>query len=184
MTSQSRYWRAPARPTEHSDPLPGLVELLLDLLLHDVPAGRSAHLSLGRSGLSRQVGEPTPDGHQVTASTELADGEVVRLSVQADLADDAATQAQLQRFLRPMVACVALERRLRARAAQAQEAVAVIERLAVLDLATGIVMARQDCDAGTARDLLTAWSAREGVQLQHLAPADVLERLTTTEPQV
>ncbi len=131
--------------------MPGLVELLLDLLLHDVPAGRSAQLRLGSDGEVWQVGEPDTDAPEVVASAPLADGELVTLTVQADLADDAPTLAQLQRFIRPMMACMALERRLDAQADQAKGAVAAIEQLAVLDLATGIVMARRDCTAGTAR---------------------------------
>jgi hypothetical protein len=178
MTSQSRFWRAPVRPAEASNPLPGLVEMLLGLLLHDVPAGHSASLTVGRNGALWQVGEPAPAGPQVTASAPLADGELVTLAVQADLADDAPTQAQLQRFLRPMVVCLTLEQQLNAQRDQAREAVAAIERLAVVDLATGVVMARRDCDVQTARELLADWSASEGVDLQALTAADVLERLT------
>jgi hypothetical protein len=129
-----------------------------------------------------QVGELDPDAHQVTASAALGDGDLVTLAVQADLADDAPTQAQLQRFIRPMKACLALERRMAVQSDRARDAVAAIERLAVLDLATGIVMARSDCTAQTARDLLADWSAREGVDLESLTPADVLERLTAEPP--
>lgn len=178
MTSQSRSWRAPARPVERSNPLPGLVELLLELLLHDVQAGRSARLTLGEAGRGWQVGDPQAGGRSVTASAPLADGDLITLTVHAELADDAPTQAQLQRFIRPMVACVALEQRLKVEADQARDAVAAIERMAVVDLATGIVMARRDCDAQTARDLLTDWSSREGFDLLSLTAADVLERLT------
>jgi hypothetical protein len=158
--------------------LPGLVELLLGLLLHDVQAGRGAQLTLGEAGRGWQVGDLEAGGHSVTASAPLSDGDLITLTVHADLADDAPTQAQLRRFIRPMVACVALEQRLKIVADQAQDAVAAIERMAVVDLATGIVMARRDCDAQTARDLLTDWSSREGFDLLSLTAADVLERLT------
>jgi AmiR/NasT family two-component response regulator len=97
--------------------------------------------------------------------------------VHSELADDAPTQAQLQRFIRPMVACVALEQRLKVKADQARDAVAAIERMAVVDLATGIVMARRDCDPQTARNLLTEWSSQEGFDLLSLTAADVLEYL-------
>ena len=181
MTSQKGLWHAPARPAERTNPLPGLVELLLDLLLHDVPAGHSASLTVGETGAIWQVGAPSPAGHRATASEPLANGELVTLAVQIERAGDASTRAQVRRFLRPMLLCLALEQQLTARVDEAREAVEGIERLAVLDLATGIVMARRDCDARTARDLLAERCAREGVDLQSLAPTDVLERLTADE---
>ena len=186
MTTPSRSWRAPARPTEQENPLPQLIELLLDLLLHDVPNGRSAQLSVGRVTAptgseaptgSWLVGDPTADGQLVTTDGAMPDGTFVNLQVRAGELDPVSVQAQVQRFVPPLLACLALESRLGEQTDQARDAVAAIERLAVSDLATGIVMAHRDCDPTTARLVLAEWSTAQGIDLAALTPTDVLRLL-------
>jgi len=198
MTSSSRSWHAHAQehPNQPPNPLPGLVEQLLDLLLDDVQTGNSAQLTVqsdaqpepgateAGAGISPYawLGDPAGPGRLVTASASLTDGGTVTLAVRGDLLDDEPTQAQLRRFIRPMVACVALERQLSEQTGRARDAVAEIERSAIFDLATGIVMARHDCDPETARRLLAAWSVRTGHDLRTPTAARVLELLTADPP--
>ena len=184
MNDSSRSWHAFA--TQDQDPklLPGLVELLLDLLLHDFQDGRNAQLTVQTEDLSvgrdqyAELGDPDQPGRTVSASAPLSNGGTVTLSVRGDLKDDEPTQARLQRFLRPMVACLALEHQLDDQAGRARDAVAQIERLAITDLATGIVMAQRDCAPAKARELLAGWSERTGYDLQTLSAARILELLT------
>jgi hypothetical protein len=189
MNSSSRSWQASVPQTETPNPLPGLVELLLDLLLSDVPDGRSAQLTVSAAAESspgtenfahRYAGtdDQARPGQLVTATAALTDGGTVTLTVRGDLIDDEPTQARLRRFIQPMVACVALERRIGEQAGRARDAVAQIERLAITDLATGIVMAQRDCGSVTARQLLADWSARTGQDLQTVSAARILELLT------
>ena len=183
-----------------------MVERLLDLLLSDAPAGRSAWLTVqpqtpappdrtdpeqsdqARLGDPARVGDstrpvgPARAGRLVTAWAPLPDGGTATLALHGDLQDDEGTQAQLRRFLQPMVACVALERQLSEQAGQARDALAEIERTALPDLATGIVMARHDCDPEAARRLLAAWSARTGHEIQMLTAVRILELLTADPP--
>jgi hypothetical protein len=191
MTSSNRSWYIPARNDsgERLNPLPGLVERLLDLLLREVRASRSAQLDVSsgsKTSTYAEVGEPDQPGPLVSASTALPDGGTVTLTVRGDpsgeLRDDEPTQAQLRRFLPPMLACVALERQLDEQAGQAREAVAEIERLAITDLATGIVMARRDCDSQTARRRLAEWGTRTGNDIQALTAVRILELLTADQP--
>jgi hypothetical protein len=214
MTSLSRSWRADTSQADLPNPLHGLVELLLDLLLNDVPASTSAQLTIqpnsepsgsetprstagssatGSSAMEAgspappaqpylERGDPDLPGHLVTASSPLADGGTVTLSVRGELTDDGPTQAWLRRFIQPMVACVDLESRLDEQTGRARDALAEIERRAITDLATGIVMARRDCDPATARARLAAWGARTGVDLQVLSAAKILELLTADQP--
>jgi hypothetical protein len=191
MNTSRRSWRAYAAQDQDPKLLPGLVELLLDLLLKDVPDGRSAELTVQAPGETSQppaesdqdhryarLGDPSPPGRLVTASAPLTGGGTVTLAVRGELADDEPTQARLRRFLRPMVACVALEHRLNEQAGQARNAVAQIEHLAITDLATGIVMAQRDCAPAKARQMLAGWSDRTGYDLQTLPAARILELLT------
>ena len=181
MTTPSGFGRA--RPNDPENPLPRLIELLLELLLHDVQNGRSAQVSVDRIGATWLVGDPAAAGRSVRTEAAMADGTRIGLQVHGDTLDEVAVQAQLQRFVRPMMAVLALEERRRQRSDQAQEAVATIERWAVTDLATGIVMARRDCDPETARGLIADWTARTGVDLQTLTPVDVLELFTAAQDQ-
>ena len=104
------------------------------------------------------------------------------LEVHGDFVDDdLTTRARLQRFLRPMGACVALDRQLKGQATEARDAIAAIERRAITDLATGIVMAQRDCDATTARKALAVWSERTGFDLRELSAARMLELLTADQ---
>jgi ANTAR domain len=191
MTSQYPFRRAGTRAGEKPTPLPHLVEMLLDLLLHDVKGARGARLSLAdpdtpawsvgeldRPGGPEQRADPQ---QEVAVSAPLSDGGTVTLAVAVDgaeLDDETSTRAQLGRFIPPMVACVDLERLLRERTTTARDAVGAIERSAVIDLATGVVMARRNCDRQTARDLLARWSRREGIDLESMTVEDALERLT------
>lgn len=177
MTSQSRFNHAEAHRKGRANPLPGLVELLLDLLRHDVPHAHGVRLSAGDDEPLRVVGDPDA-GRLVRVSAPVAGGRTVTLEVGADVADEEPTRAQLRRFVPLVVACISLEHQLEEQSGSARDAVTAIERLAVFDLATGIMMARRDCDLRTARDLVTEWSRREGVDLQSVSPADVLGRLT------
>jgi hypothetical protein len=184
MQTSRRSWHAYA--AQDQDPkLPGLVELLLDLLLHDVQDAHSAQLTVQEAGSPDDgsdryagLGDPGQPGRLVSASAPLTGGGTVTLAVRGDLDDDEQTQARLRRFLLPMVACVALERRLDQKAGRARDAVAQIERLAITDLATGIVMAQRDCAPAKARELLEGWSERTGHDLQTLSAARILELLT------
>jgi hypothetical protein len=183
MNSSSQSWHAYATAGPAPNPLPRLVELLLDLLLNDVPGGRSAQLTgsagaEGADGGYAVVGDPDQPGRPVSASAPLPNGGTLTLTVRGELADDEPTQAQLQRFIRPLVAAVALEHQLDRRSGQARDAVAQIERLAVSDLATGIVMVQRDCDPAKARELLAGWSARAGHDLQSLSAVRILQLLT------
>ena len=195
MTSPSRSWHARADQADLPNPLHGLIELLLDLLLNDVPASKSAQLTiqpkpelepenLGTATTPPYLhrGDQEPAGRRVTASAPQANGEVVTLAVWGELVDDEPTQARLRRFIRPMVACADLERQLDQHTGQARDALAEIERRAITDLATGIVMARRDCDPPTARARLAAWSERTGVDLQALSAVRILELLTADQP--
>jgi hypothetical protein len=189
MTTPSGPWRAPARPADQENPLPRLIELLLDLLLHDLPDGRSAQVSVGRIKATTPattpaaltgswlVGDPAADGHLTTTDATMPDGTVINLQVRATGLDPGSAQAQLQRFIPPLLACLAFEARLGEQTDRARDAVAAIERLAITDLATGIVMAHRDCDPGTARLVLAEWSAAEGIDVQVLTPTDVLKLL-------
>ncbi len=190
MTSPSRSWHAYADPDDPHNPLPGLVERLLDLVLTDVRAGRSAQLTVRTTTPAEPASvyaeaehpawtnDSTEEGRTVSTSAALTDGGTATLAVRGELVDDEPTQAQLRRFIRPLVACVDLETRLNRRTGRAREAVAEIERRAITDLATGIVMAHRDCDPVTARQRLTAWSARNGHDLQTLSAVRILELLT------
>ena len=190
MTSPSRSWHAQAGPDDPDNPLPGLVELLLDLLLNDVRAGRSAELTVhpsrgpepepepGGAVYAARPHEPDESGRLVSASATLNDGGTATLTVRGDLVDDEPTRAQLRRFIQLLVTCVDLEHRLTARTERAREAVAEIERRAITDLATGIVMAQRDCDPVTARDRLATWSSRTGYDLQTLSAVRILHLLT------
>ena len=208
MTRHERFRHAPASPNEKPAPLPHLVEMLLDLVLHDVAGAHSAQLSLDDQPPAWTVGDPTVGvptvgdptagapaagdpaagdpvtgrpaigGTRVRVSAPLAGGGTVTLEVGAGPGDEASTRERLSRFIPPLVACIQLERRLQERTGQARAAVNAIERTAVQDLATGIVMARRDCDQATARELLAKWSQRENIDLDSLTAEDVLERLT------
>jgi hypothetical protein len=142
---------------------------------------RNAQVPVDRIGTTWLVGDPAPAGRSVSTEATMADGIRISLQVRGDAIDEVAVQAQLQRFVRPMVAALALEERRRQRSGQARDAVATIEQWAVTDLATGIVMARRDCDPETARGLIADWSARTGVDLQTLTPVDVLELFTAAQ---
>jgi hypothetical protein len=193
MTSKSRSWRSQAENSDTSQPLHGLVELLLELLLRETRSGRSAQLTVQTtSGTDAaptedsstpfaRVGDQADVGSVISTSASLPDGGTITLAVQADQLDDAPTQARLQRFMAPMITCVTLEHQLTERTSAAREAVAEVERREVLDLATGVLMAQRDCDSATARQMLISWSELRGIDVGSLTAARILQLMTADD---
>jgi len=170
-----------------------LITLLLTQLLDDTASVHALRLIV-------HADQQPPDDGEVVAELEpgaarsldgLDDAEI-RLTAalsdgqRASLVIGPATQADrfeqvAQRYLGPIVASLNLNLRLHHERSQARAAVEAVEQAQLLDLATGVVMARQGGDARSARATLAAWSARSGIAIGDLTAENMLELLTGEE---
>jgi hypothetical protein len=84
-------------------------------------------------------------------------------------------------YLEPLRTAADLAEELRERRRRAEQAVEAVEGTALLDLATGIVMARKGGDPESARKTLAAWSRRTGHAVDGLTATEMLGLLTVEE---